>query len=33
LSLGKIDKLRIEKLRADHVIADFDCGVPALNRF
>lgn len=24
---------RIEKLRAEHVISDFDCGVPALNRF
>lgn len=26
-------KPRIEKLRADHVVSGFDCGVPALTRF
>jgi GNAT superfamily N-acetyltransferase len=27
------DPLRIEKLRTDHDVADFDCGAEALNRF
>jgi GNAT superfamily N-acetyltransferase len=27
------DPLRIEKLRADHVLTDFECGQPELNRF
>lgn len=33
MSSGKSGKLGIEKLRADHAIAEFDCGVPALDRF
>jgi hypothetical protein len=27
------DPLRIEKLRADHLVAGFDCGQEELNRF
>lgn len=27
------DPLRIEKLRSDHAVSDFDCGQEELNRF
>lgn len=33
MNAGISDKPCIEKLRAGHAVADFDCGVPALNRF
>lgn len=33
MNSGRADKPRIEKLRPDHAVANFDCGVSVLNRF